>query len=242
MWEEEKGTMDHDNISMHLTPKKFDGTKWRTKRLGLDLWSCISQGKGSWGIWLEKGHSQMKKILVTRHGKRNMPWLCHGFSILWLQMLVPVLSFSTPLMIYGFLYNIFTMTTSIQSRFSSYGAGGVTHVNMGDPWHHWQRNTLPFSLSGMNLISLTHQVRWKLQGVMQYWSNLLKKDQLFHFLMGLDPGLGHLRDQVLAQKPLPNVREAYDFIHSEELRKATNPYNIVTYNAGLFGLGWYNSL
>lgn len=70
----------------------------------------------------------------------------------------------------------------------------------------------------------------------------IEEDPLFHFLMGLDPGLGHLRDQVLAQKPLPNLCEAYGFIRSEELREATNPYNIVTYNAGLFGLGWYNSL
>jgi hypothetical protein len=70
----------------------------------------------------------------------------------------------------------------------------------------------------------------------------IEKDQLFHFLMGLDPGFDHLRDQVLAKKPLPNVREAYGFICSEELREATNPYNIVTYNAGLFGLSWYNSL
>lgn len=41
----------------------------------------------------------------------------------------------------------------------------------------------------------------------------IEKDQLFHFLMGLD--------QVLAQKPVPNISEAYGFIHREELREAT---------------------
>lgn len=43
------------------------------------------------------------------------------------------------------------------------------------------------------------------------------KLQLFHFLIS-DPGLDHLRNQVLAEKPLPNIREAHAFIRREDMK------------------------
>ncbi len=39
--------------------------------------------------------------------------------------------------------------------------------------------------------------------------------------MGLDTGLDHLRDQVLAEKPLPNISDAYVLNFKEELHEAT---------------------
>jgi hypothetical protein len=40
-------------------------------------------------------------------------------------------------------------------------------------------------------------------------------------LVGLDPSLDQVRSQVLAQDPLPSVRNAFAFVRREELRQAT---------------------
>uniref|UniRef100_A0A2N9FDB1 Uncharacterized protein n=1 Tax=Fagus sylvatica TaxID=28930 RepID=A0A2N9FDB1_FAGSY len=49
----------------------------------------------------------------------------------------------------------------------------------------------------------------------------LKEDRLYDFLAGLDPSLDQVRSQVLAQDPLPSVRNAFAFVRCEELRQAT---------------------
>jgi hypothetical protein len=49
----------------------------------------------------------------------------------------------------------------------------------------------------------------------------IKEDRLYDFLAGLDPSLDQVRSQVLAQDPLPSVRNAFAFVRCEELRQAT---------------------
>ena len=49
----------------------------------------------------------------------------------------------------------------------------------------------------------------------------IEKDHLYDFLAGLDPSLDQVRSQVLAQDPLPSVRNAFAFVRREELRQAT---------------------
>lgn len=46
MWEEEKGTMEHDNISMHLTRNKFDATNYEAWSQFVKLYFT---GKGKLG-------------------------------------------------------------------------------------------------------------------------------------------------------------------------------------------------
>uniref|UniRef100_A0A2N9IIQ2 Protein kinase domain-containing protein n=1 Tax=Fagus sylvatica TaxID=28930 RepID=A0A2N9IIQ2_FAGSY len=49
----------------------------------------------------------------------------------------------------------------------------------------------------------------------------IEEDHLYDFLVGLDPSLDQVRSQVLAQDPLPSVRNAFAFVRREELRQAT---------------------
>ena len=48
-----------------------------------------------------------------------------------------------------------------------------------------------------------------------------EEDRLYDFLASLDPSLDQVRSQVLAQDPLPSVRNAFAFVRREELRQAT---------------------
>uniref|UniRef100_A0A2N9EWT2 Uncharacterized protein n=1 Tax=Fagus sylvatica TaxID=28930 RepID=A0A2N9EWT2_FAGSY len=49
----------------------------------------------------------------------------------------------------------------------------------------------------------------------------IEEDRLYDFLASLDPSLDPVRSQVLAQDPLPSVRNAFAFVRREELRQAT---------------------
>jgi hypothetical protein len=49
----------------------------------------------------------------------------------------------------------------------------------------------------------------------------IEEDRLYDFLAGLDPSLDQVRSRVLAQDPLPSVRNAFAFVCHEELCQAT---------------------
>lgn len=49
----------------------------------------------------------------------------------------------------------------------------------------------------------------------------VEEDRLYDFLAGLDPNLDHIRSQVLAQDPLPSIKNAFAFVRREELRQLT---------------------
>jgi hypothetical protein len=45
----------------------------------------------------------------------------------------------------------------------------------------------------------------------------IEENRLYDFLAGLDPSLDQVWSQVLAQDPLPSVRNAFAFVRHEEL-------------------------
>ena len=52
-------------------------------------------------------------------------------------------------------------------------------------------------------------------GSQQSQSGAQLKDQVFHFLMGLNDSYGHVRTQILITEPLPNISKVYSLILQE---------------------------
>ena len=65
----------------------------------------------------------------------------------------------------------------------------------------------------------------------------IEEDRLYDFLVGLDPSLDQVQSQVLAQDPLPSVRNAFALVRREELRQAT--MMAVKFHDGFALLGLY---
>lgn len=69
-------------------------------------------------------------------------------------------------------------------------------------------------------------------GGCQCKDNMLK-DHIFSFLMGLNEGFSHIRDQILLMTPLPNINEVYAMVLQEAKPKEIDNSNLVSSSAPL---------
>ena len=68
-------------------------------------------------------------------------------------------------------------------------------------------------------LDMSETISWNCQEDKKIYNNLVEKERIFKFLLGLNKDLDEVRGRILGTKPLPSLREAFAEVRREESRR-----------------------
>ena len=66
---------------------------------------------------------------------------------------------------------------------------------------------------------MLEKVQWNCPYDNRQYRQILEKERIYTFLLGLNKDLDEVRERILSIKPLPNVREVFSEVQREETRR-----------------------